>query len=376
MEKIIVIFIALLIPMHYLGRALFYIDLSLIVLFFIYLVLKNKINIFKLIDKFMISIFLFYLIALLINIINPTEDYHYNIRLLYSLPVILIILNYMFIESNISEVNFLLFQKVLFYLVSFISIIVFFSYILDINIIYSIKKMEYIDTFEHYLFHSKQNIFAILIAFFLYYYLKNKSIVNLILLIFIYLGTYASHGRTAMVTIIIGTITYVFINAFGKKIQNYKKIILLLIILVSSLIFILINDNKLFDLDLLTSGRYNGWLLNVDLILKDNTIFGYGIQGAMQLKEKGLLLFKHPHNLYIETLFSLGLIGFLSLCILTSIFFIDILKSNNLYSKNIAITTFAAVFINVQAIGGIWGFASMLITISVLYIAYHKRKVK
>lgn len=377
MEKIIVVFIALLIPMHYLGRSLFYIDLSLIVLCFIYLVLKNKINVFKLIDKFTISIFTFYLMLLVINVINPTKDYSNNIRLLCGLPIILIVLNYIFIHSNTSKINFLLFQKILFYFISFISVIVFFSYLLDINIIYSIKKMKYIDSFEHWLFHSRQNLFAILIGFFIYYYFKNKSTINLISLIFIYLGTYASHGRTAIVTIIIGTMTYVFLDLIRKKILNYKKIILLLgILTVSLLIFILISKDSLSTLDSLTSGRYNGWLIYIDLILKDNTIFGYGIEGAMQVYEKGLLTFKHPHNLYIETFFSLGVVGLLLLCTLTIIFLVKILKSDNLESKNMAITTFIAVFINAQAIGGIWGFPSMLITISVLYIASQKRKVK
>jgi O-antigen ligase len=369
LEKIIVFLLAILIPMHYLGRALFYIDLLLIIVLFSYLFYKEiKIPVFKK-NYFIYSIFLFYLFALVINYFNPTIEFKDNIKLLFGLPIIIYVTMYIFDLSNSSKDNFNFFEKVFFYLSSFICMVVFFSFILNIDIISSIKSLKLVNYNDWY-YHSKQSLFAISVVFYLNYYVRNKTFFNLLMLSFIYLGTFASHSRTAIITMAFATLVYFLYNIIEKRKLNLKIFFILsILIIISALVVIEISGNKIHNINSFTSSRFNGWLLYLDLIFKDNTLLGYGLQGGVEIKNAGLLSFKHPHNAYIEALFTLGISGFLMLLLLTFFYLANIFKLDIRYDKGIAFTTFISIFINSQGIGTIWGFSSVLITIFLLYLS-------
>lgn len=370
-EKYIVALFALLIPLSYLGRSLFSIDLFLILIFFIVLSINNKTRVipFKKL-RFLLIILLFYILVLFINFLNPTLDYKPNIKMLGYLTIILYILTYVFNISNYSKNNFLLFQKLFFYFVAFTSFVVFISFISDINIIYTIKNFEIIK-FDHSVFHSRQNLFAVCIPFYLSYYLNNQNKINLSLLSFIYLGTFAAQGRTAILTIFVGTLAYFIYEMYEKKEFTQKKIYLLITVsLVSLFLILIISGSNLEKLEVNTSGRFDGWRIYLQLILEKNTLFGYGLQGGQHVYESGFLNFKHPHNIFVESLFYLGVSG-LILIISMFAFYAYIIwgKDAKINDKRLMLSFFISLLVMQQAIGSLWGSNNTVPLIIMIYLS-------
>ncbi|MBE0491398.1 MAG: oligosaccharide repeat unit polymerase [Sulfurospirillum sp.] len=375
LEKYIVVAFALLLPFGYLGRGLFYIDLFLILILFVIFAIKYKIN-FTPINKlyFLLIVCIFYSFILFINLLNPTTDYSQNIKMLAYLPIFLYILNYIFTISKFSQNNFLLFQKILFYIVSIISFFVFISFVSDIDIIHTIKNFK-IEEFNHSIFHSRQNLFAVCIAFFLSYYFKNQTKFNLFFLLIIYLGTFASHGRTAILTITIGTVTYFLYDMYQKKEFTKKKFYIITALCLMTLFLILFISGSNFDkLEINTSNRYNGWLIYLNLILEKNTLIGYGLQGGQYVYEHGFLAYKHPHNIFIESLFYLGLIGlFLLSCMIFLYAYTIWRKNKELYDKNLMVSFFASVLVMQQAIGSLLGANNVILLLLIMYLSLNAK---
>ncbi len=284
---------------------------------------------------------------------------------------------YIFRVSKNSFYNYLVFEKVLFYLISFLCMIVLLSYIFDLHIINSIKYATY-KKFNHSLFHSNQTLLALCIPFILNYYFNNKNKMNLLFLFTIYLGTFASHGRTAIIVLAIGTIVYFIYDLILKKKFTFFNILIIFLVLIFSTFLVLyISGSTLSNLTIHTSSRIQGWLLYLNYIIDDNFIFGYGLQGTELIWENGELSFKHPHNIYIEALFGMGIVGFLSLVILTLVYIYNIIKlDEKKYNKIVPISFFFSLIILQQAIGSLWGGNSIVICLILAMISLNIKTPK
>lgn len=378
LEKFIVILVAMLIPFNYLGRGLYNINLFLLLTFFIIFAIKYKIGLTS-IKRLLSPLIIvgFYTIILLISYLNPTCNYSENIKLIIFLVILLYIVNYIFIISHFSQDNFLLFQQLFFYFAIFISSLVIVSFISDINIIYTIKYLRIVE-FNHADFHSRQNMIAVGIAFYLSYYFRNNTRINLFFLLLIYLGVFASHGRTAILVITAGTVIYFLSMMYLKKELDKQKIsiVILLCLLALSVVLFVSGSNNLTTLDIHTSGRFDGWLIYLKLLLDKNLIFGYGLQGGEYVYSAGLLTFKHPHNIFIESLFYFGLSGFLLLiCILVLYAYTLWGKNQKLYDKPLMITFFISVLIMEQGIGSLFGTNHIMPLIMMAYLSMNSTSV-
>lgn len=373
LEKYIVFLFALLIPLNYLGRGLYNTSFSIISLLFILLIIKYKIKFIPIKNLyFFIGILSFYTLALLINCINPTHNYYQNIKLLFFLAILLYIATYIFVISEFQKDNFSLFLKIFFYLSAFISLILILSFVCQINVVSSIKHFKTI-VFHDYDFHSKQNMIAVSIAFYLRYYFNNKTKINFLLLLLIYLGVFASHGRTAILIITVGTVIYLAYSMYLKKEFNKQKILSIFSIIFVSLFLVLyISGSKLHELTINTSGRFDGWMVYLKLILEKNTLFGYGLQGGKYVYESKLLGFKHPHNIFIESLFYLGVVGLLLLISLIILYAYSIWKKDILlYDKPLMVTVFISILLMEQGIGSLWGTNHIAPLILLAFLSIH-----
>ena len=378
-EKYIVVLLGLLIPLDYLGRGLFNVDLVLILVLFIGLLTKDK-KVFTADYKkliFLGLVIIFYSLSLFINLFNPTTDISSNVKLLITLLAFLYIVTYIFKNSSSARLNYLLFEKILFYSISLISCFLVLSFLLNIDFFASIKDLTLIE-FNHNLFHSKQNLIAICIAFLINFFFHNKNKFNLFLLVMIVLGTFAAQGRTAIITMSVGIFIYIIYDIFKRRSINKKSIFIVLLFIVISIIIVLyISGSTLTNVQFHTSARFDGWLVYIDYILKENTFLGYGLQGGSTLYLNKVLLFSHPHNSFVEALFTLGVIGFSLFLILVLIYIVTIFKLNvEQYNKHIAYSFLFSLLLMQQGIGTIWGANFVIPTVLLIFLSINIKKIK
>jgi len=376
-EKYIVIFFALLIPFDYIGRGLYNIDLVLILVLFIILLIGNRDIYKKVYTKitFLILVILFYSFALIINLINPTLNITPNVKLLFTLLAFLFIVTYIFKNSEQFSLNYILFEKVLFYAVSLISLFLLISFLINIDIFESIRTSSIVN-YGHWRFHSKQNLIAMCIPFLINYYFSNKNKTNLILLVIIILGTFSAQGRTAIITLTTGIFIYVIYDVISRKCFNIKNILIMLLFILFSISFVLYMSGSSFEkLQFHNSGRYEGWLVFIDYIKEGNTLFGYGIEGSYNIYKSGILKFSHPHNSFIEVLFSLGVIGFSLFLILLFIYIYTIFKlDNKTFNKHVAYSFLFSLLLMQQGIGTIWGANFVVPTVLLMFLSINVKK--
>ncbi|WP_419765218.1 MAG: O-antigen ligase family protein [Arcobacter sp.] len=375
-EKYIVIFLGLLIPFDYTSRAMFNIALVFILILFIIYSFRNKsliiIEYKKL--KFLIAVIIFYFSALIINLLNPTINYNSNIKLLLILFAFVYIINFIFKNSEFSNINYILFEKVLFYSVSFLSCILFLSFLINIDIYHSIKTFSMVE-YDDWRFHSKQNLLAICIPFLINFYFRNKTNINLILFLLIIIGVFVAQGRTAIITMAIGIFIYLGYDFFIKKAYTKKNVLIVFLLLITSTTLVLyISGSTIDNIQFHTSSRFDGWIVYMDLLLKDNTFFGYGLEGANNVYKSGVLGFSHPHNSFVEVLFSLGIIGFFIFLFLVIIYIFNVFKLGMSFNKHIALSFSASLLLMQQGIGTIWGPNFVIPIIMLMFLAINVKK--
>ncbi|WP_421717207.1 O-antigen ligase family protein [Arcobacter arenosus] len=235
--------------------------------------------------------------------------------------------------------------------------------------------MTYIE-FIQWKYHSRQNLFAVCIPLLINYFKNNNNKMTLILLFIIYIATILSGGRTAIIVITVGTLSFMYYQSFSNKNINFKTIFISILIFSIALFFVLLYSGSTIDnFKINTSQRFDGWILYLNMIMTDNTLIGYGLQGTEKIFETNSLSFKHPHNVYVESLFSLGIIGFLLLLGLTLLYFLRILKMNKkVYNKNISVGLFCSIIIMEQSIGTIWGGNSVIIILLLIFISLNYKQ--
>jgi len=139
-----------------------------------------------------------------------------------------------------------------------------------------------------------------------------------------------SRGRASLIYPILISIVYLFISTFFGKGKRWKKIVALIIFcgLLTGFYFALtslpIDSALLARLSATTDEdreepRFVIWAEVWDLISRN--FFGYGVDSYEKL-----LAGSYPHNLYLETFLSFGLVGLVILVIITVMLGLSIVK--------------------------------------------------
>ena len=162
------------------------------------------------------------------------------------------------------------------------------------------------------------------------------SVISLLLVIFLF-GTLFSYSRATWVAVFICLLIY--------SIINYKKInlkYLLIIFTISVGIFYLFNfsDSLLIRFNSLIGGdssnRYEIWLKAIEMIIQ-KPIFGWGIESWEIF---GIKEYAGIHNIYLEILFSLGILGFFCFS-----YFVFLILKNSLKNKDYVFLIFLVYFL-------------------------------
>jgi len=378
LEKFAVLLIGLTLVLNYISKSFFYIDSALIFLLTVIIIYKKEI-LFKNFFRYKIPFLLIcsYSILYLINLFNETVTYKSNITIILHL-LLLYALYYYFILSKLRHENFNFVIKVLFVSISILSIILLIGYLSSIDILYSIKKLKYV-RFTPGTYHSSQTFLTVGIGLLLFYTQKNNTFLNKLLLVGIISATFIVEGKTAIITLLLGMFIYFGTYTILTKKLTIIKLIAstsLLVVLFSIMLYIRSGNDANLDLNNFTSGRLQGWIIYFHLILEENTFFGFGIQGGSNLLKEGIIAFKHPHNIFVEALFTTGVIGFLILLCLWMIYFKNVfLIKIEADIKALMITTFFTVLIASQGFWSIWSknhLIPILIVISLSFFAKEK----
>ncbi|WP_193315050.1 O-antigen ligase family protein [Poseidonibacter ostreae] len=126
-------------------------------------------------------------------------------------------------------------------------------------------------------------------------------------------------------------------SIFILFILNYKKIKIVhlgyIVIFLTFLITLYFNfDSFQNRFDQLISGyssnRIEIWMHTIALI-KDNFIFGYGIDSWNNLPDSYLVRFPNPHNLFLEILINIGLLGLGIYIFTVMVIIVKIISSKN-----------------------------------------------
>lgn len=180
---------------------------------------------------------------------------------------------------------------------------------------------------QHYLTLGLPLSAGLVSAFFLLFYQKNNKTYNLLLLFTILTSLYALtslSGRTPVLLSVIIPLIVVLLNLIlEKEITKKLKIILVAIFIGPIFIYLVYNNlsdrlfNTLTGHDFETEPRYMIYNKSINLIEKNP--FGYGLQS----NELGA---GYPHNIFLETFLSGGIIASLILIILVIFMFNVMLK--------------------------------------------------
>jgi len=357
LEKSVIILFGMSLVLNYVSKTFFYIDSVLIFLLTLFLVNDQNTSYKKLFEyKLPLILILSYTVLLVINFVNVTDNYSKNIGLIFHFLILYCLYYYLVISTNKNK-NLNLILKTFFISISFLSILLIISFLSSIDIIYTIKNLKLI-TYNPSAYHSSQTFLTIGIGLLLYYLRKNLTSINIVLFIFVLFATFVVEGKTALITLFVGLFIY-FISymLLSKKLSLINFLGSIAIVCFSIYLMLYIRNDSISDFNIndFTSGRFNGWELYIDLISKKNTLFGFGIFGGKVLSEQGLLGFSHPHNIFIETLFTTGVIGLIVLIVLFILYIKKIyFIITSPEKKAIIITTFFTVFISSQGFWSIW----------------------
>jgi len=305
------IFAMMLFFLH-LGRALFYLHFALVTfLFLIFCLQKSLAN--KKPSPFILSVLLYFLLTLIVNSL-PT-DFSFLDDISKNIVVALMTLTscycceYLFFNSVNSKTNKAYALKYFFYSTSILSIVIILSYVTDINLIQSAAHFKTIK-FNHAMYHSAQNFLALGFCFLLYYYFNNKSWLNAILLLLFFLATLASHGRTAIITTVVSGVIYIYLSSAGRRgvLVGLVMVTFSFVALVS-VAYISSGDPLAFS-KIHSSRRIEGSIQYINYVVDKSPCCGLGIDGPQYLREKEVIPYGSPHNIFLEAFVTMGFSGF------------------------------------------------------------------
>ena len=314
----------------------------LVALFFLTNQLLNK-NYKVFINKYFIFFFIFWIYL----IVNALFSYDLNLSLSRALPYIRFGLLFLAISYYAQDIKF---QNIYFKFILLISIVICFDgliqFFLGYNLIgYSANHVSRISSF----FNEELVLGRFLLSTYplflisLFYMKSNKIIANqffqIFLLVLYSFTIYLSGERTAFFNFLLFNLLLIII-IFNKKL--IKKIIIFLCIFIVCVLTSSIHNKNILERYLSTKSIFHSDKITVFTqahenhyktaykIFKDNKIFGSGIKTFRHICKKPKYHPKgcatHPHNIFMQFLSELGLIGALFYFIALSYFTISLLK--------------------------------------------------
>jgi len=373
-EKLGFILIGLLPFFATLGRSLLYIDLVLIGLYFVILKIKFYKDIKIKLHVVVYALVLYFIITIFINTLNYQLPYSNALTTNFSVFIVTVLFLIIFSSFcfNFKKIIPLLI-KVMFYSIALLNIIYILSFMLDINIIISLKSSKLVP-YHHSFFHSAQSFYVVPIGIFLYYTLQNKNAINIISLIIILVATILLQGRTAILTIITGLAIF-FVFYYWEKTKKIYIILTLSAVGIATLLIIsYISSGNLLGIEQIhTSGRINGFSTYISYVNQKNTLLGIGILGDNHMYHSGLMAYKHPHNIFMEAYVTMGFFGLFALSILILSLFTYIVKlakfSKIEYAKPLLFSTLGSFLISSQAFWSIWSKNHLVLMLLYLLLA-------
>ncbi len=380
-EKHISALFAMMLFFLHLGRALFYIHFALIAFLFLIFCFKKSFSNKKL-SPVILSVLIYFIFTLIINFI-PTDfsflnDISKNITVALMTLTSCYISEYLFYNSENSNNNQLYALKYFFYSTSILSIIIILSYFSDINLIQSVAHFKEIK-FHQAMYHSAQNFLALGFCFLLYYYFNNKSRLNAVLLLLFVLATLASHGRTAIITTVVSGVIYLYISSYGKRglLVGFAIVVFSLTALIS--VAYISSGDPLAVSKIHTSRRIEGGIKYINYVLEKSPCWGLGIDGPQFLREKRVIPYGSPHNIFLEAFVTMGFSGLavftcfvLFLCYTIRQLFI---LNPDPHQRALLVSALIAWLVDGQAFLSIWAKPNMTLIFFYLFFAICIAKV-
>ncbi|MFK5925627.1 MAG: O-antigen ligase family protein [Desulfuromusa sp.] len=359
----------------HLGRGLFYIHFALITfLFLIFCARKSFLT--RKYSPFIISVFIYFLLTLIINII-PTDfsflnDIPKNIVVALMTLMSCYFCEYLFFNSENSKKNKEYALKYFFYSTSILSIIIILSYVTDINLIQSTAHFKVIK-FNHSMYHSAQNFLALGFCFLLYFYFNNKSRLNAILVLLFLIATLASHGRTAIITTAVSGVVYLSIATAGKRSLGVGLIIVILSLAALVAVTYISSGDPIAFSKIHTSKRIDGGSKYIKYVLDHSPYWGLGVDGAKFLREKKVIAYGSPHNIFLEAFVSMGFFG-LSVFIGFILFLsyrirLLYLLNPDPHQKALLVSVLVAFLVDGQSFLSVWAKPNMTLIFFYLFFA-------
>ena len=380
-ENFISAFFAMMLFFMYLGRALFYMHFALVVfLFFIICFQKSFSN--KRLSPFILSVLFYFILTLIINIIPTSfsflDNTSKNITVALMTLTSCYISEYLFFNSENSKNNQLYALKYFFYSTSILSIIIILSYISGFNLIQSAAHFKTIK-FNHAMYHSAQNFLALGFCFLLYYYFSNKSRLNTVLLLLFLLAMLASHGRTAIVTTAASGLVYLYFASAGKR-DFFVGIIIVLFSLIALVSVAYISSGDPLAVSKInTSRRIEGGIKYINYVLENSPGLGLGIDGPNFLREKKIIPYGSPHNIFLEAFVTMGFSGlavFIGFVLFISYKIKQLFLLNpDSHQRALLVSVFVAWLVDGQAFLSIWAKPNMTLIFFYLFFAICIAKV-
>jgi O-antigen ligase len=178
------------------------------------------------------------------------------------------------------------------------------------------------------------------------YMLSKKNLLNMIMVLFLFVATLFTGSRTPVIAAIICFITFALIQRSKVKSEKRKKhygsliamVILYLLMIILILVFLSNLNNSSINRfvsignqginDQTSSGRFSIWMYYLEKINMNNIFLG-----QLRLSDQPTDLWDiiYPHNIFIELLYKIGLVGLLYYTILI---FIPIFKFIKVYKES------------------------------------------
>lgn len=373
LENILVFLIAISPSLMYTGRSLFNIVLPLILITFI-ITYKSNIDFFNH-DALLKAIALFLVALPFVSFLSTASISWEYLANAFAVIIFLFILQTVFFKTTHHQKNRTLFLKILFYSVSLLAIVLTISYLINIDLFLSIKKLH-ITPFDHAVFHSKQTFLIAGLGLYLYYFIKEKkSFLNIICLAAIIISAFASFGRTAIITMIVGLLVFSYIYYLQNSKTIVKVFVIGLLILASLFPIAYISTGDSFDVTKIhTSGRFDGYQKYIDYTLQHAPILGLGVDGSKMLFDKRIIPHKHPHNIVVEVFVATGLIGVIFLITVVSYILFLIgkayIKAQETIAKALIASSFSMFMISSQGFWSLWNRSHLMIMLLYLFFSF------
>lgn len=315
-EIFLMIAFPLLILFSYLGRGIYNSFLFLVFTATIFLIVKNKKTkyLFNDFNKYFI-IFVLSTIPSFVYAIDPYFSYSKFVTFFLTSFAIILCAQYLFHKSYRAKENLIVALSILFYTSVIMEIITITGMYFHFDPIIFLKTGSIVPMYGSY--HLREVFTAAILPLGLFYYYIKPHKIKLLFIIIAFIGILASTSRTAMLAVLFSVPLFIIIKNRGKIFT--KEILLFIVILVLALSTSFVLNEKIqkrvesFATTFTTkgdmmSGRFTVYSESFRHF-NDAPITGKGIKSGIVLNKQKDFRNKHPHNIWLELLMDVGIIG-------------------------------------------------------------------